>query len=152
MTPRQEMARFAFTAKPTRVTFIPERLETAGGGGLDVMLNSSQLKERVRDMCESSIFPSIYIDPSIDQVKAAHGVGALGVEISTEAYVAASEGIGMASDKEAIRRELQCVADCAKLDLHVGVGHRLTLRNTPRSSGSAASIESMWATTSWRAP
>ena len=135
VTPRQEMARFAFTAKPTRVTFIPERLETAGGGGLDVMLNSSQLKERVRDMCESSIFPSIYIDPSIDQVKAAHGVSALGVEISTEAYVAASEGIGMASDKEAIRRELQCVADCAKLDLHVGVGHRLTLRNTPALIG-----------------
>ncbi len=39
VTPRQEMARFALTAKPDRVTFIPERLETAGGGGLDVMLN-----------------------------------------------------------------------------------------------------------------
>ncbi len=136
VTPRQEMARFAFTAKPTRVTFIPERLENAGGGGLDVMLNSAQLKECVRDLRESSIFPSIYLDPSIDQVKAAHSVGALGVEISTVAYVAASEGIGMASDKEAIRRELQRVGDCArlcaKLGLHVGVSHRLTLRNTPK--------------------
>ena len=132
VTPRQEMARFAFTAKPTRVTFIPERLENAGGGGLDVMLNSAQLNERVRDLRESSIFPSIYLDPSIDQVKAAHSVGALGVEISTVAYVAASEGIGMASDNEAIRRELQRVGDCAKLGLHVGVSHRLTLRNTPK--------------------
>ena len=100
ITPRQEMARFAFTAKPTRVTFIPERLENAGGG-LDVLLNSSQLKERCRDMCDSSIFPSIYLDPSIDQVKAAHGVGTLGVEISTVAYVVASEGLGMARDADA---------------------------------------------------
>jgi len=139
VTPRQEMARFAFTAKPTRVTFIPERLETAGGGGLDVLLNSSQLKERVRDMCDSSIFPSIYLEPSIDQVKAAHSVGVLGVEISTAPYVAASEGVGMATDKEAIRRELQRIADCAKLGaklgLHVGVGYRLTLRNTPALIG-----------------
>ena len=135
ITPRQEMARFAFTAKPTRVTFIPERLENAGGGGLDVLLNGPQLKERCRDMCDSSIFPAIYLDPSIDQVKAAHSVGALGVEISTVAYVAASEGLGTARDEEAIRRELQRIADCAKLGaklgLHVGVSHRLTLRNVP---------------------
>ena len=58
-----------------------------------------------------------------------------GVEISTEAYVAASEGIAMARDKEAISRELQKISDCtrlgAKLGLHVGVSHGLTLRNTP---------------------
>ena len=95
VTPRQEMARFTLTAKPDRVTFIPERLETAGGGGLDVMLNSSQLKERIREMRESSILPAIYLDPSIDQVKAAHQVGALGVELSAESYVAASERIAI---------------------------------------------------------
>ena len=135
VTPRQEMARAALTAKPSRVTFIPERLETAGGGGLDVMLNSSQLKERVREMRESSILPAIYLDPSIDQVKAAHGVGALAVEISTEAYVAASEPIAMARDKEAVSRELQKLSDCtrlgSKLGLHVGLSHGLSLRNTP---------------------
>jgi len=135
ITPRQEMARYALTAKPDRVTFIPERLESAGGGGLDVLLNSSQLKERVREMRESTIMPAIYVDPSIEQVKAAHQVGAMGVEISAEAYVAASEGIAMARDHEAVSRELQRISDCtrlgAKLGLHVGVSHGLTLRNTP---------------------
>lgn len=133
VTPRQEMARFALTAKPERVTFIPERLETAGGGGLDVMLNSSQLKERVREMRESSILPSIYLDPSIDQIKAAHQVGALAVEISTEAYAALSEGVAMARDREAINRELQKLSDCCrlggKLGLHVGVSHGISTRN-----------------------
>jgi pyridoxine 5-phosphate synthase len=135
VTPRQEMARLALTAKPERVTFIPERLETAGGGGLDVLLNSTQLKERVREMRESTILPAIFLDPSIEQVKAAHQVGVLAVEISTETYVSASDSIAMARDKEAVTRELQRLSDCtrlgAKLGLHVGLGHGLTLRNTP---------------------
>jgi pyridoxine 5-phosphate synthase len=132
MTPSQEMVRFALTAKPDRVTFVPERLESAGGGGLDVLLNTPQLKERVREMRESSIFPSIFIDPSIDQVKAAHQVGALGVEMSTEAIAAASDQVGLARDHEAIERELSKLSDCSrlgsKLDLHVGVSHGMTLQ------------------------
>lgn len=135
VTPRQEMARLALTAKPERITFIPERLETAGGGGLDVMLNSTQLKERVREMRESTILPAIYLDPSIEQVKAAHQVGVLAVEISTEAYATASDSIAMARDREAVTRELQRLSDCtrlgAKLGLHVGLSHGLTLRNAP---------------------
>jgi pyridoxine 5-phosphate synthase len=133
MPPSQEMIRFALTAKPDRVTFIPERLESAGGGGLDVLLNTAQLKERVREMRESSILPSILIDPSIDQVKAAHQVGALGVELSADALTAASDPLGLARDREAIARETQKLSDCArlgaKLDLHVSVNHGLTLQN-----------------------
>jgi pyridoxine 5-phosphate synthase len=133
LTPSQDMIRFALTAKPDRVTFVPERLESAGGGGLDVLLNTTQLKERVREMRESSIVPSIFVDPSIDQVKAAHQVGALAVELSTEALAAASDPLGLARDREVIAREIQRLSDCArlgsKLDLHVGVSHGLTLSN-----------------------
>ena len=133
VAPNEEMTRFALTAKPDRVTFVPDRMETAGGGGLDVMLNSSQLKERVREMTESSILPSIFIDPSIDQVKAAHQLGALGVELSTEAFTSVSDQVGLALDREGLQRELQRLSDCArlgaKLGLHVGTSHRLTLRD-----------------------
>lgn len=131
--PSQEMIHVALSAKPDRVTFIPERLETAGGGGLDVLLNTSQLRERVREMRESTIFPSIFIDPVIEQVKAAHQVGAVGVEISAMSFAAVSDTKGIARDREAYQRELQKLADCArladKLELHVGIGHGLTLAN-----------------------
>jgi pyridoxine 5-phosphate synthase len=133
LTPSQDMIRFALTAKPDRVTFIPERLESAGGGGLDVLLNSAQLKERMREMRESGILPGIFIDPSIDQVKAAHQVGAAGITISTDAFSAASDQVGLARDREAIDREIQKLSDCcrlgAKLDLHVSASQGLTLRN-----------------------
>ncbi len=130
-TPSQEMIRFVLTAKPDRVTFIPERLESAGGGGLDVLLNTAQLKERMREMRESSILPGIFIDPSIEQVKAAHQVGAAGITITTETFAGASDQVGLTRDREAIDRELQKLSDCArlgaKLDLHVGFSHGLTL-------------------------
>jgi pyridoxine 5-phosphate synthase len=139
VAPTQEMIRFALTAKPDRVTFIPERLETAGGGGLDVLLNTSQLRERVREMRESSLFPAIYIDPSIDQVKAAHQIGALGVELSAAPFVGAAEQKGLARDRAAVARELQKLSDCtrlsAKLDLHVGVTHGLTLATAAQLIG-----------------
>jgi len=132
---RQEMSRFVLTTKPDRVTFIPERLENASGGGLDVLLNGAQLKERVREMRESAILPAIFVDPSIDQVKAAHQVGAAAVDLSADAYAVASEAVGLARNQEAIERELSRLSDCArlsaKLGLHVTISHGLTLDNAP---------------------
>ena len=97
-----------------------------------MLLNTAQLKERMREMRESSILPGILVDPSIDQVKAAHQVGAAGITIATEAFAAASDQVGLARDREAIDRELQKFSDCArlgsKLDLHVSASHGLTLR------------------------
>ncbi len=133
---RQEMARYALNAKPGRVTFVPERLENASGGGLDVLLNSAQLKERVRELRESSILPAIHIDPSIDQVKAAHQVGALAVDLSAEHYSKVTESVGMARNEDAVEREISRLADCArlaeKLGLHVAVSHGLSLDNAAR--------------------
>ncbi|HXV60845.1 MAG TPA: pyridoxine 5'-phosphate synthase [Vicinamibacteria bacterium] len=133
LAPTQEMIHFALTAKPDRITFVPERLETAGGGGLDVILNAPQLRERVREIREGTMFPVIFIDPSIEQVKAAHQVGALGVELSATAFTAASDSMGLARDREAVEHELQKLRDsarlAAKLELHVSIRHGITLRN-----------------------
>lgn len=129
----QEMARFTLTAKPHRVTFVPERIEDASAGGLDIILNVSQMKQRVAETLASSILPVVYIDPSIDQVKAAHQIGALGVELSAAPFVTASSVEPLTRDRDAVSRELQRLDDCArlgaKLGLHVSASHALTLRN-----------------------
>ena len=136
MTPRQEMIRYALTAKPDRVTFVPERAEATGaGGGLDVILNSSQLKDRVREVRESSILPAIHVDPALEQIKAAHQIGALAVDLSSESYSAALGAIGLARDQKAIDEELSRISDCCrladKLGMHVGISRGLTLSNVP---------------------
>jgi pyridoxine 5-phosphate synthase len=59
-------------------------------------------------------------------------VGAAAVTLSTEAFTAASDPMGLARDRESIDREIQKLSDCArlgsKLDLQVSASHGLTLR------------------------
>lgn len=125
--PSQELAHTALTIKPGRVTFVPERLEEMGGNpGVDVILNSSQLRQLIRMMQDGSIRCSISIDPDLDQVKETHRIDAQGVELSAEAFVEAR-------DSETMKSELQRLADAcrlaAKFGLEVAVSHGLSYRN-----------------------
>lgn len=125
--PSQELTRVALTVKPNRVTFVPDRIEEVGGPlGVDVILNSSQLRQLVRMLQEGSIRCSVFIEPDPDQIREAHRIDAQGVEFSTEAFVGAQ-------GKEAVAEQLQRLSDGARLaekfGLEVAAGHGLSLRN-----------------------
>lgn len=125
-SPGQELTRVALTVKPNRVTFVPDRIEEVGGPlGVDVILNSSQLRQLVRVLREGSIRCSVFIEPDPDQVREAHRIDAQGVELSTEAFAGAQ-------GEEAVAEQLQRLADAARLaekfGLEVAAGHGLSLR------------------------
>jgi pyridoxine 5-phosphate synthase len=127
MAATQEMVRVALTIKPDQVTLVPERREeVTTEGGLDVVLNSVQLKPVVRTLGEGGIHVSLFVDPDLEQVKQAHKIGVPAVEINTASF--AEAGSDHARD-EALRK----VADAArlgrKLGLAVQAGHGLTYRN-----------------------
>jgi pyridoxine 5-phosphate synthase len=126
--PSQELTRIALTVKPDRVTFVPERIEDAGGPlGVDVILNSSQLRQLVRMLREGSILCSVIIEPDLDQIREAHRIDANGIELSTETYVGARG--------EAVAQQLQRVSDAARLadkfGLFVAAGNGLSVRSIP---------------------
>jgi pyridoxine 5-phosphate synthase len=123
----QEMLRAALTAKPDQVTLVPERREeVTTEGGLDVALNGVQIKPVVRTLTDAGIGVAIFVDPVLEQVKAAHKVDALAIEINTAAY---SEAPG----REPRERELRRIVDAArigrKLGLGVHAGHGLDYHN-----------------------
>ena len=125
-SPSQELTRVALTVKPNRVTFVPDRIEEVGGPlGVDVILNSSQLRQLVRVLREGSIRCSVFIEPDPDQIREAHRIDAQGVELSTEAFVGAK-------GEEAVAEQLRRLADGARLaekfGLEVAAGHGLSLR------------------------
>jgi pyridoxine 5-phosphate synthase len=125
--PSQELVHAALAAKPDRMTFVPERLEELGGSaGVDVILNSSQLRQLVRMMQEGSIRCSVFIEPDLDQVKETHRVDAQGIELSADSYVSAR-------GSEARAKELQRISDAARLaskfGMDVAIGHGLNRRN-----------------------
>jgi pyridoxine 5-phosphate synthase len=127
MAATQEMLKVALTVKPDQVTLVPERREElTTEGGLDVALNGVALKPIVKMLRDGGIRVSLFVDPDLEQVKAAHRLDAGAVEINTAAYAEAS-------DERVREAALRRVSDAArlgrKLGLDVHAGHGLGYRN-----------------------
>jgi pyridoxine 5-phosphate synthase len=123
----QEMVRLALTVKPEQVTLVPERREElTTEGGLDVVLNSVQLRPIVRTLHEGGIEVSLFVDPDLEQVKESHKLDAQAVEINTASYADARDE---RSRETALRRIVDAARLGKRLGLAVHAGHGLTYRN-----------------------
>ncbi|MEE8408052.1 MAG: pyridoxine 5'-phosphate synthase, partial [Myxococcota bacterium] len=123
----QEMVKIAYDVKPDMVTLVPERREElTTEGGLDISHHRDHVKKYVQSLKDGDIQVSVFIDPDLDQVRAAHRVEASAVEIHTGKYAVAR------GDAER-RAELQRIADAAraasKLGMGVAAGHGLHFHN-----------------------
>jgi pyridoxine 5-phosphate synthase len=122
-----EMLRIAYEVKPDMVTLVPERREElTTEGGLDAVGGREGVRKAVKTLRDAEIEVSLFIDPDLDQVKAAHRAEAHAVELHTGRYCDAR----LAADR---RRELARILDAckaaAKLGLKVAAGHGLNYRN-----------------------
>jgi pyridoxine 5-phosphate synthase len=127
MAATAEMVKIAYEAKPDECTLVPERREElTTEGGLDVAGNRDHVRRTVKTLRDADILVSLFIDPDVDQVRAAHRVEAQVVEIHTGRYCDAR----LEADR---RRELTRIVDAAKaaakLGLGVAAGHGLHYRN-----------------------
>jgi pyridoxine 5-phosphate synthase len=127
MAATQEMLKIALTAKPHQVTLVPERREEiTTEGGLDVVLNSVQLKPAVKMLEEGGIHVSVFVDPDLEQVKEAHRIDAHAIEINTATYADARDDQGR---EAALRKATDAARLGRKLGLAVHAGHGLTYEN-----------------------
>jgi pyridoxine 5-phosphate synthase len=127
MATTQEMAHLALTVKPDRVTLVPERREeVTTEGGLDVVLNSVQVRPVVKTLQEAGIEVSLLVDPELEQVKEAHKLDARAIEVSTATWSAAADS---RSREAALRRLTDAARLGRKLGLQVHAGHGLDYRS-----------------------
>lgn len=127
MAATQEMVRIALTVKPDQVTLVPERREElTTEGGLDVVLNSVQLKPVVKTLHDGGIRVSMFVDPDLEQVKESHRIDAQAVEINTAAYAEARDD---KAREAALRKTVDAARLAKRLGLQVHAGHGLTYRN-----------------------
>jgi len=125
--PNQEAVRMALTVKPDQITMLAERgAEQTAEGGLDVVLNSVQIKPMVSMLRDGGVRTCLFIEPDLEQVKEAHKVGADAIEISTISYVAAA---GRQGQDQALRRVVEAARLGRKLDLEVHAGQGLNYHN-----------------------
>ncbi|MFH1624414.1 MAG: pyridoxine 5'-phosphate synthase [Pseudomonadota bacterium] len=133
MASTEEMVKIALDVQPHMVTVVPERRqELTTEGGLDINLNKGFLEDSIKLLKEGGIVVSLFIDPDIDQIKAAHRVSADYVEIHTGRFCEATDRV---EEGRELDRILTSVKMAAKLKLGVNAGHGLNYQNIKRLVG-----------------
>lgn len=124
------MAKIALSIKPDLVTLVPERRqELTTEGGLDVANHRDRIQKIVDLLRDGGIPTSLFVEPSLDQIKAAHKIGAAYVELHTGRYSNAKRSKEEDEEFEAIT---QAAKLAYKLGLGVNAGHGLTYKNVKR--------------------
>ena len=121
-----EMIAFACDLKPDFACLVPEkREEVTTEGGLDVIGNLDTLRETVPALQRAGIRVSLFIDPDLDQIRAAAELGAEMIELHTGTFALTT---GLEHQTEVAR--LQAAADLGnELGLQMNAGHGIHLEN-----------------------
>ncbi|MFP4162811.1 MAG: pyridoxine 5'-phosphate synthase [Chitinispirillaceae bacterium] len=127
MAPTTEMVKIAVDVLPYMVTLVPEkRQERTTEGGYPVREKERELAGVIRNFRENHILVSLFVNPDINEIKAAAKLGATHVELHTGTY-------SNAANRQAAMDELDTLRNCAmaahKLGLHVNAGHGLDFQN-----------------------
>jgi pyridoxine 5-phosphate synthase len=121
-----EMLDFALEHSPSDVCLVPEkRAELTTEGGLDVLAHQQEIANATRILSAAGIRVSLFIDPDVQQISAAHEVGAPVIELHTGTY-ADSEGAVQEAELERIHI---AALHAHQLGLQVNAGHGLHYTN-----------------------
>ena len=136
MAATEEMLEVAKKIIPDYVTLVPEkREEVTTEGGLDVKSNVKYLKNFVKNLKDSNIEVSAFIDPIGDQINYSREIGFEIIELHTGKY---AEVTGYEQHKE-FQRIIESAYEANDLGLVVNAGHGLNYHNVEK----IASINNM---------
>ena len=129
MAATEEMLKISKKLVPDYVTLVPEkREEVTTEGGLDVHNNKEYLKNYVRNLKDSNIEVSAFIDPLNEQIKSSKAIGFNFVELHTGKY-ADSKGHQQYIELQKIIESSYYAID---LGLSVNAGHGLNYQNVEK--------------------
>jgi len=127
MAATDEMVRIACQTKPEQCTLVPEkRQELTAEGGLDVIGNLVKVTQAITNLHHTGIIVSLFVDPTMAQIKASKESGADAIEIHTGRYAEAR-------DEASRHHELTAIRDAIRLGNELGLtvhaGHGLNYVN-----------------------
>lgn len=130
MAVTDEMQQIALEVKPHSVCLVPEkRQEVTTEGGLDVAGQLDRVTKFVAPLVEAGINVSLFIDPDLDQIRAAAKTGAQFIEMHTGQY---SLAYGTESEEVEFDKLNKSAKLAQELGLKVNAGHGLNYENTHR--------------------
>ena len=124
-----KMLKIALKYKPNYVCLVPEkRQEITTEGGLNLKKNKKKIKHVVQKLNNSKIRTSLFINPSINDIKMAYEIGSDCVEIHT------GKISNLIKAKKNFKKEFVKIKKCAifakSLNLKVHAGHGLDYKTT----------------------
>jgi pyridoxine 5-phosphate synthase len=127
MAPTNEMTAIAVDVLPFMTTLVPEkREERTTEGGLSVREREKDLAKVIDTLRNNNILVSLFVDPNINEIKAAHRINATHIELHTGYY-------SNAASENSMLEELAKLKDAAlaanKLGLRINAGHGLNYVN-----------------------
>jgi pyridoxine 5-phosphate synthase len=130
MAPTTEMQRIALAVRPFACCLVPEnREERTTEGGLDVAANGNFLRSFVISLKNAGIATSLFVEPDLHQLHAAHSTGAQIVELHTGAYCNAVESGNTDRAAYLLENLRRAAHAAAAMGLEVHGGHGLGFEN-----------------------
>ncbi|MCX4274599.1 MAG: pyridoxine 5'-phosphate synthase [Candidatus Gastranaerophilales bacterium] len=127
MAATDEMQKIAMSVVPHSCCIVPEkRQELTTEGGLDVISKKVRIKELICALHSKNIIVSLFIDPDLDQIKAAHEVGSDYIELHTGTY---SNAFGSVAQDVEFNKLKNAAEYAQSLGLKVNAGHGLNYEN-----------------------
>jgi pyridoxine 5-phosphate synthase len=122
-----EMIGIALQVKPHDVCLVPERrAELTTEGGLDVKANLAAVQEACARLSAVGTRVSLFINAHLEQIDAAHSVGAHAIEIHTGTY---ADARSEQEREEQLERIHAAARHAAERGLKVNAGHGLHYHN-----------------------
>jgi len=138
MPPTSEMMGMALDVKPDEVILIPGRpVDATNEGGLDLILDRSEISETIATIRDSGIPVFLLTDPDPEHIKIGHRLNVDGVQINAAAYA----GDALPATRERLlARLVDATKIAAKLKLRVAAGAGLDYA-TARAVGKLSDVE-----------
>lgn len=131
MAATKEMKSFFLEIMPYACCIVPERREElTTEGGLDVKNQMNYLNEFLPTLNKKTNV-SLFVDPNIDQIKAAKELGVNAVELHTGKYSNLFKKGNFHSELQKIKKSAEY---CAKIGLNCHAGHGLNFENVKNIS------------------
>ena len=124
--PSKNFLKLVKANKPTQVTLVPDGLnDITSNKGWDTMKNESFLKDCIKELKESNIRTSIFVDPNLKMIDGAKKIGSDRIELYTKSY---ADNFNK-NPSDAILPYLKSSKHAQNINIEINAGHDLNLKN-----------------------
>ena len=136
--PSKNFLKLVKANKPTQVTLVPDGLnDITSNKGWDTMKNESFLKDCIKELKESNIRTSIFVDPNLKMIDGAKKIGSDRIELYTKSY---ADNFNI-NPSDAILPYLKSSKHAQNINIEINAGHDLNLNNIEFFSKSITNLK-----------